>query len=691
MRRNLMLTTLLGLNLALLLALLYQHIFSKDRLAKIEERVRTKTEYNFDDLVPTITYAKDDRVDVGFRPVRDPSNQRITNCINPNVQDPKLRLDAMRACLPLFREYRAPRRTKNLSILKDVPTFVSKFGEARSVSMHYPYKDIKWKNLYRSPLRSTNLLNKLNFYNNLVKPEMYDDDPTAGPDFETPNLGIFNMGDYCNVHDILIQHNPSLALKKKYFVTDYHQMGLPRMFVMNKIGEDLMPKISKNMNKLNFYQKLYPIDFRANMFFFKKASFHSHHLIGKNFACFGQSYNHIPGHGALIRKDLLNLFSNEWIKRFDSNQQCKAELNYFPGGYRLYMKDECLTFFRLITGKAYQARKKTAPIQYIMKVGFGVHRGAGVELLDEQLEKDYLELYERGKRCGENTDNILAQQYIGNPLLYKGHKFDFRIYMMISSVNPFKIYYHDGFLRVSLFKYTDRAFQKAAEITNTELSKKIIKDCEKHNKTHEGMNADQLREFQYKTLDELSDYLNEIGKVNNTNWANDYLRPHFQRAFLSAGKMIEKRVYNSSNVFEIYGVDFVIDEDLNVFIIEVNASPMIVGTNLRKTQLMSDMLTGVFNITFAQQFSRTKRTLNFLSENKRKIKKTIKKTQLRNLREQFRQLYRNDVSEEYQHMLENNPWKMVYDGSKDGTLAYLGMISDNCAQLVDSNIKKTSR
>ena len=64
-----------------------------------------------------------------------------------------------------------------------------------------------------------------------------------------------------------------------------------------------------------------------------------------------------------------------------------------------------------------------------------------------------------------------------NPLLYKGHKFDFRIYMLVASVNPLKVYYHDGFLRVSLDKYNNKSKKKNVFITNTEFSKVIMKEC----------------------------------------------------------------------------------------------------------------------------------------------------------------------------------------------------------------------
>lgn len=65
-------------------------------------------------------------------------------------------------------------------------------------------------------------------------------------------MSLFNDKNYCNLHDILIINNPSLAFEKN-FMSDYHQMSLVRMFVMNEMGKDLMPRLSKNMPKINWY------------------------------------------------------------------------------------------------------------------------------------------------------------------------------------------------------------------------------------------------------------------------------------------------------------------------------------------------------------------------------------------------------------------------------------------------------
>ena len=116
--------------------------------------------------------------------------------------------------------------------MKDVPNYVPKFGEVLSI-VDYPFDKIKWKKLYNHKIWKLNPLKKLGFYKNEIKSKMYNDKPDFEPDFDAPHLGIFNVVDYCNIHDLLILKKPHLALKKKYFITDYHQLSLNRMFVMN--------------------------------------------------------------------------------------------------------------------------------------------------------------------------------------------------------------------------------------------------------------------------------------------------------------------------------------------------------------------------------------------------------------------------------------------------------------------------
>jgi len=74
--------------------------------------------------------------------------------------------------------------------------------------------------------------------------------------------------------------------------------------------------------------------------------------------------------------------------------------------------------------------------------------------MEQRLTKALNSHYENGSQCGTENRPLIAQAYINNPLLLdRNNKFDFRVYMLIASTNPFIVYYHDGFIKLSVNPY----------------------------------------------------------------------------------------------------------------------------------------------------------------------------------------------------------------------------------------------
>ena len=57
-------------------------------------------------------------------------------------------------------------------------------------------------------------------------------------------------------------------------------------------------------------------------------------------------------------------------------------------------------------------------------------------------------------------------RYILNPFLLNGHKADIRTYMLIAGTSPYMVFYHPGYVRLSLVPYSLTQEEVHAHLTN---------------------------------------------------------------------------------------------------------------------------------------------------------------------------------------------------------------------------------
>lgn len=100
----------------------------------------------------------------------------------------------------------------------------------------------------------------------------------------------------------------------------------------------------------------------------------------------------------------------------------------------------------------------------------GLSRGRGISLINKLEDVIF-------------SEPIVLQKYIMNPLLIDGFKFDMRIYVLVTSINPLEAFlYQEGFARLSTEKYSineDDMDNKFVHLTNFSIQRENLTEDKK--------------------------------------------------------------------------------------------------------------------------------------------------------------------------------------------------------------------
>ena len=72
--------------------------------------------------------------------------------------------------------------------------------------------------------------------------------------------------------------------------------------------------------------------------------------------------------------------------------------------------------------------------------------------INKEGQKDAIKI-EKKKKAYCFLSKGVIQKYLENPLLLEGRKFDYRCYCFIACAKPLLVYFHPGYLRLSMNKY----------------------------------------------------------------------------------------------------------------------------------------------------------------------------------------------------------------------------------------------
>ena len=515
--------------------------------------------------------------------------------------------------------------------------------------------------VFLKPLLAFDILRKLDRAPRLTYQHFNTNKP-ARPLYHQTYLGLKRDEEYCSrARGYFIDHS-SNYFKKQSFLTDYLPQSLFRSSVLPKIGYDVMPNISFYQSLDVRDQPLFDISPNINNFFMN-TPLHNYQEIDKNFLCFAQTYNHIPGSGSIARKDLMAKAVADYAQVEGKRPGCFDTEKYFLQSYLLDEIEQCKDFFEYIQSQDYRDKKQNEGVVFIRKTGIGSHKGEGVYIVDADEEKELKEIYELGKQCGEIRNSYIIQRYINEPLLILGHKFDIRVYMLIASANPPIVYYHDGYLRISQYEYEPNSTHQ----TSSQMSS-------------DGSKFDATQEW---NLTVLTDYLIETQRVKKEEWLDQYLRSAFKEAMIHLVRMTQDSFYKHSGTYELFGMDFLLGQNLNLWFLESNSSPVLKGNSKEKQEFFKKMLTDMFEIVYNYMQSRLFRIIkyvNWLSKDQIVESKFLSGIIIPNLeerQEEFKELSKNKMNAEFNVSNDNN-WVRIIDANLEGIDRYSGFITESC-------------
>ncbi|XP_004693060.2 PREDICTED: neugrin [Condylura cristata] len=302
-----------------------------------------------------------------------------------------------------------------------------------------------------------------------------------------------------------------------------------------------------------------------------------------------QKINHFPGMTEICRKDLLARNLNRMQKLYP------AEYNIFP---RTWCLPADYGDFQ-----AYGRQRKTRA--YICKPDSGC-QGRGIFIT-------------RNPREIKPGEHMVCQQYISKPFLIDGFKFDMRIYVLITSCDPLRIFmYEEGLARFATTPYVEPSHSNLDDVcmhlTNYAVNKhneNFVRDAAVGSKRKLSTLNAWLGERSYDAR-ELWRNIEDI-IIKTVISAHSVLRHNYRTCFPQ---------YLSGGIcacFEILGFDILLDHKMKPWLLEVNHSPSFTTDSSLDREVKDALLCDAMTLINLRGCDKRK----VLEEDKRRVKERL--------------------------------------------------------------------
>lgn len=295
-----------------------------------------------------------------------------------------------------------------------------------------------------------------------------------------------------------------------------------------------------------------------------------------------QVFNHFPDPWVVGRKDRLIRTLTAYRRRFG------ASYAFFPEGFTL--PDQLDAFRRAVQREdAAAVASNSGPTRskssiWILKPPASAC-GRGIRVITSRdvdtIAKD---------------KKYVVQKYIANPLLLDGFKFDLRLYVVVTSVDPLRIYlFREGIARFCTSKYTlDKLKSRFSHLTNYSVNKANDRFVENADVDGAGNAGSKW------SLTGLLQHLETSGVLRDPEKLKEQIREIICKTIIAAEAhltpLVHQFVKKPVSCYELFGFDVMLDSSLTPWLIEVNVSPSLMGGSPLDKRVKGLLLSDIFHL-----------------------------------------------------------------------------------------------
>ena len=277
------------------------------------------------------------------------------------------------------------------------------------------------------------------------------------------------------------------------------------------------------------------------------------------------------------RKDLMwkNLQRAQKLHSGSNDYYFCPKTYIFPDEYRKFMMD-----------REAQGNK----LMYIMKPAAS-SCGKGIKVIGP-------------KQAVSRKNGYIVSQYISNPHLINGFKYDLRIYVLVTCFEPLKIYlFKEGLVRFATQKYSNnpKTLEKRfIHLTNYSVNKRADDYVKASGKDDEQEDASKWNLYQLSQWMGKNgiDYNKVMGRVKDvaikTCIAHE---PQITGTYARCNK-------NRNICFEILGFDILLDSNMRPHLLEINISPSLSSSSTLDKKIKTMLVCDTLNLVGVRPYDR---------------------------------------------------------------------------------------